>query len=82
VVVRSETRGEVDRIVAGFRQECMRVLGETEALRTRLAEPAEGWREYFTRRIYTALLKHKEEVEALVEAHLTAEERERGWVRD
>jgi len=82
VVVRPATQAEVDRIVAGFRQECLRVLGETETLRVRLPEPAEGWREYFTRRIYSALLKYKEEVEALVEGHLTEEERARGCARD
>ncbi|MBI4571843.1 MAG: hypothetical protein HY713_00975 [candidate division NC10 bacterium] len=75
--MRPEIRAEIDRVIAGFRQECLRVLGETETLRGRLPEPAEGWREYFTRRIYTALLKYKEEVEALVEAHLTAEKRAR-----
>jgi hypothetical protein len=57
--MRPEIRAEVDRIVAGFRRECLRVLGETESLRVRLAEPPEGWPEYFTRRIYTALLKYK-----------------------
>ncbi|MFI5339237.1 MAG: hypothetical protein ACHQ7N_05315 [Candidatus Methylomirabilales bacterium] len=73
--MRPEIQAEVERIIAGFRQECLRVLGETGRLRGPLPEPPEGWREYFTRRIYTALLKHKEEVEALVESHLTAEEK-------
>jgi hypothetical protein len=35
-----------------------------------MAEPPEGWREYFTRRIYTALLRYKEEIEEMVAAHL------------
>lgn len=74
-MVRPEIQAEVERIIAGFRQECLRVLGETGRLRATLPEPPEGWREYFTRRIYTALLKHKAEVEALVESHLTAEEK-------
>ena len=73
-VVRPEIQAEVDRVVAGFRQECLRVLGETHQLRSRMPEPPEGWREYLTRRIYTALLKYKEEVEAVVEVHLKAEE--------
>lgn len=60
--------------MAGFRQECLRVLDETARLRGTLPEPPEGWREYFTRRIYTALLKYKEEVEAVVEAELAVEE--------
>ncbi len=60
--------------MAGFRQECLRVLDETERLRGSLPEPPEGWREYFTRRIYTALLKYKEEVEAVVGAHLKGQE--------
>ncbi len=80
--MRPEIRAEIDRVIAGFRQEFLRVLGETEVLRVRLPEPAEGWREYFTRRIYSALLRYKEDVEALVERHLTAEERARGCARD
>jgi hypothetical protein len=64
----------VDRVIAGFRQECLRILGESRELRRSMTEPPEGWREYFTRRTYTALLKYKEEVEAIVEAHLKAEE--------
>lgn len=51
----------------------MRVLNETEGLRASLPEPPEGWREYFTRRIYTALLKYKEDVEEVVAAHLAGE---------
>lgn len=74
-MVRPEVQAEVERIIAGFRQECLRVLDETARLRGSVAEPPEGWREYFTRRIYTALLKYKENVEAVVEAHLAAEER-------
>jgi hypothetical protein len=74
-VVKSEIQAEIDHIMVGFRQECLRVLEETARLRGTLPEPPEGWREYFTRRIYTALLKYKENVEAVVEAHLTAEER-------
>ncbi len=74
-MVRLEIQAEVERIIAGFRQEGLRVLGETERLRGTLPEPPEGWREYFARRIYTALLKYKEEVEAAVELHLTAEEK-------
>ena len=81
-MVRPETQAEVERIVAGFRQECLRILEETRHLRGSRPEPPEGWREYFTRRIYTALLKYKEEVEGLVEGHLTAEERARGCNRD
>ncbi len=72
-MVGPEIQAELDRIIAGFRQECVRVLGETEGLRARQPEPPEGWREYFTRRIYTALLKYKEEVEEVVEAHLARE---------
>ncbi len=75
VVVRPEIEAEVNRVIAGFRQECLRVLGESQQLRGSLPEPPEGWREYFTRRIYTALLKYKEEIEAIVQAHLKAEER-------
>ncbi len=74
-MVRPEVRAEIDRVIAGFRQECLRVLDETERLRGRLPEPPEGWREYFTRRIYTALLKYKEEVEAVVEGHLKGQGR-------
>jgi hypothetical protein len=74
-VVKPEIQAEIDHIMVGFRQECLRVLEETARLRGTLSEPPEGWREYFTRRIYTALLKYKEKVEAVVEAHLTAEER-------
>jgi hypothetical protein len=74
-VVKPEIQAEVERIIAGFRQECLRVLGETGRLRVTLPEPPEGWREYFTRRIYTALLKYKEEVEAVVESQLIAEEK-------
>ena len=74
-MVRPEIQAEVERIIAGFRQECLRVLGETGRLRGTLPGPPEGWCEYFTRRIYTALLKYKEEVEAVVESHLTAEEK-------
>lgn len=73
--MRPEVQTEVERIIAGFRQECLRVLDETARLRGTRAEPPEGWREYFTRRIFTALLKYKEEVEAVVEAHFTTEER-------
>lgn len=69
-----EIQAEVDRVIAGFRQECLQVLSESRKLRRSMQEPPEGWREYFTRRIYTALLKYKEEVEAIVEAHLKAEE--------
>jgi hypothetical protein len=68
--VRPEIQTEIDRIVEGFRRECVRVLDESDSLRHRLPEPAEGWREYVTRRIYTSLLRYKEEVEALVDAHL------------
>lgn len=74
-MVRPEIQREVDRVIAGFRQECQRVLEETARLRASLPEPPEGWREYFTRRIYTALLKYKEDVEAVVEAHLAGEEK-------
>jgi hypothetical protein len=74
-VVRPEIQAEVERIIAGFRQECLQVLGETGRLRVTLPEPPEGWREYFTRRIYTALLKYKEEVEAVVESQLIDEEK-------
>ena len=74
-MVRPEIQAEVERIIAGFRQECLRVLGETGRLRGTLPEPPEGWCEYFTRRIYTALLKYKEEVEAVVESHLAVEEK-------
>jgi hypothetical protein len=74
-VVKPEIQAEVDRIMAGLRLECLRVLEETARLRGTLPEPAEGWREYFTRRIYTAFLKYKEDIEAVVEAHLTAQER-------
>lgn len=73
--MRPEIDAEVDRVMAGFRRECLRVLGESQQLRGSLPEPPEGWREYFTRRIYTALLKYKEEIEAIVEAHLKTEER-------
>jgi hypothetical protein len=69
-VVRPEIQIRVDRIVAGFRQECLRVLDEAEGLRAGMSEPPEGWREYLTRRIYTALLRYKEEIEEMVEAHL------------
>ncbi len=72
--VHPEIQAEVDRVIAGFRQECLQVLGESRQLRRSMKEPPEGWREYFTRRIYTALLKYKEEVEAIVEAHLKTEE--------
>ena len=72
--MRPEIEAEVDRVIAGFRRECLRVLGESQQLRGSHPEPPEGWREYFTRRIYTALLKYKEEIEAIVEAHLKAEE--------
>jgi hypothetical protein len=48
-VVRPELRPEVERVIAGFRQECLRVLDETERVRASLPEPPEGWREYFTR---------------------------------
>lgn len=74
-MVRPEIQAEMDRVIAGFRQECQRVLEETTHLRRTLREPPEGWREYFTRRIYTALLKYKEDVEAVVEAHLAEEEK-------
>ncbi len=73
--MKPEIQAEVERIIIGFRQECLRVLDETTHLRGTLPEPPEGWREYFTRRIYTALLRYKEEVEAVVEAHLATEER-------
>lgn len=73
--MKPEIQAEVERIIIGFRQECLRVLDETTHLRRTLPEPPEGWREYFTRRIYTALLRYKEEVEAVVEAHLATEER-------
>jgi hypothetical protein len=73
--VRPEIEAEVNRVIAGFRQECLRVLGESQELQGSLKEPPEGWREYFTRRIYTALLKYKEDIEAIVESHLKAEER-------
>ena len=66
-------QAQVDRIVAGFREECLRVLAESAPLRRSLPEPPEGWREYFTRRIYTGLLKYKEDVEVLVAAHLEAQ---------
>jgi hypothetical protein len=69
-VVRPEIQTQADRIVAGFRRECLRVLDEAEGLRAGMAEPPEGWREYFTRRIYTALLRYKEEIEEMVAAHL------------
>ena len=72
-VVRPEIQAEVERIIAGFRQECLRVLDETGCLRGSLPEPPDGWREYFPRQVCTAFLKYKEEVEAVVEAHLTAE---------
>ncbi len=72
-MVRPEIQAEVDRVITGFRQECMWVLNETEGLRASLPEPPEGWREYFTRRIYTALLKYKEDVEEVVAAHLAGE---------
>jgi hypothetical protein len=72
--VRPEIQAEVDRVIAGFRQECLRVLGETHQVRGSLREPPERWREYFTRRIYTALLRYKEEIEAIVEAHLKGED--------
>jgi hypothetical protein len=75
LAVRPEIEAEVNRVIAGFRQECLRVLGESQQIRGSRPEPPEGWREYFTRRIYTALLKYKEEIEAIVEAHLKAEER-------
>ena len=74
-MVTPQIQAEVERIAVGFRTECLRVLEETARLRGTLPEPSEGWREYFTRRIYTALLKYKEEVEAVVEAHLMGEER-------
>lgn len=74
-MVTPETRAAVERVVAGFQQECLRILEETRHLRGSRLEPPEGWREYFTRRIYTSFLKYKEEVEAVVEAHLAAEER-------
>jgi hypothetical protein len=74
-MVKPEIQAEVERIMAGFRLECLRVLDETARLRNTLPEPSEGWREYFTRRIYTAFLKYKEDVEAVVEAHLIAQER-------
>ncbi len=74
-MVKPEIQAEVDQIIVGFRQECLRVLEETTRLRGALPEPPEGWGEYFTRRIYTALLKYKEKVEAVVEAHLAADER-------
>lgn len=73
--MRPEIEADVNRVIAEFRQECRRVLGESRQLRGSMREPPEGWREYFTRRIYTGLLKYKEEVEAIVEAHLKAEER-------
>lgn len=73
-MVSPEILAEVDRVVAGFRGECLRVLDETQRLRRSMPEPPEGWHEYFTRRIYTALLKYKEEIEAVVEAHLRARE--------
>ena len=73
--MRPETQAAVERIIAGFREECLRVLDETGQLCGRLPEPPEGWREYFTRRIYTALLKYKEEVEAVVEARLAARDK-------
>jgi hypothetical protein len=72
--VRPEIQAEVDRVTAGFRQECLRVLGESGRIRGSLQEPPDGWREFFTRRIYTALLKYKEEIEAIVEAHLKTED--------
>ncbi|MBI3121957.1 MAG: hypothetical protein HYZ03_06730 [candidate division NC10 bacterium] len=72
-MVRPEIQAEVDRIIAGFRLECRRVLEETARLQRGLPEPPEGWREYFTRRIYTAFLKYKEDVEAVVEAHLAGQ---------
>ena len=74
-MVTPEIQAEVDQIMVGFRRECLRVLEETARLRGRLPEPPEGWREYFTRRIYTALLKYKENLEAVVEAHLASDER-------
>lgn len=74
-MVGPETRAEVERIVAGFRQEWVQVLEESASLRARVPEPPEGWREFFTRRLYTALLKYKEEVEAVVAAHLAGEGR-------
>lgn len=70
-----EIQAEVKRIIAGFRQECLGVLDETARVQATLAEPPDGWREYFTRRIFTALLKYKEEVETVVQRHLTAKER-------
>ncbi len=73
-MVKAEVQAEIDQIMVGFRQECLRVLEEATRLRCTLLEPPEGWREYFTRRVYTALLKYKDQVEAVVQTHLTADE--------
>lgn len=70
-MVRPEVQAAVEKILAGFRRECFRVLDEADTVQAHIPEPPEGWREYFTRRIYTALLLFKEEVEVIVEAHLT-----------